>query len=131
MHPASLRLGASSESSSCRTRLSLPDLALNCAITVRGFAFMEANQRADGPWLAMRFLHRPIRKGIGRGLGGLPAERLMPQQLFSIVGWRLADGSLKHAVEVSERLKPDFEGNFTHAQVWIQHEVLGFLDANA
>lgn len=76
---------------------------------------MGANHRANGPWLAMRFLSPPISNGIGRGLGWLPAKRLMPQQLFPIAGWRLADGFLEDAVEVSERLEPDFEGNFAHA----------------
>ncbi len=43
---------------------------------------------------------------------------------------RLAREFAKHAVEVCERLESHFVRDLAHAQIWIQEQVLRFLDSN-
>jgi hypothetical protein len=43
----------------------------------------------------------------------------------------LAEQLLEDAVKVGERLEPDFERDFTHAQIRVEEEVFRFFDAHA
>ena len=51
------------------------------------------------------------------------------RQLFSVVGGGLPGDFFEDAIEVGERLEADFIGDFTHAQIRIEQEVLHLFDA--
>src|SRR5438477_7949862 len=51
-------------------------------------------------------------------------------QMPSKFGGGLADDSLEYAVEMCERLKSDFVGNFADPKVRVQQEVPGSLNAH-
>jgi hypothetical protein len=53
------------------------------------------------------------------------------EQLGAVFGGGLAEDFLENAVEVGQGLESNFEGDFADAQIRIQEQVLGILDANA
>jgi len=55
----------------------------------------------------------------------------MGQQLRPVIRGRLAKNLLEHAVEMRERLEAHLKRNFTDAQIRVEQEILGFLDAHA
>src|SRR5215469_16239897 len=58
--------------------------------------------------------------------------RLIPSgQLRAIFRRRLPEDFFENAVEVSERLKTNFEGDFTHAQIGIEQEIFRFFKTHA
>ena len=59
----------------------------------------------------------------------LPLSR--PQQLPAIFRRRLAKNLFEHAIEMRQRLEPDFKRNLTHPQVRVEQQVLSFLNTNS
>ena len=84
----------------------------------------------SGVWLAVREGSRPPSGSLATGQehhAFLPRS----QQLRPVFRGRLAQNLLEDAVEVRQRLEPDLEGNLAHAQIGVEQQVLGFLDAHA
>ena len=52
-------------------------------------------------------------------------------QVRSEIGRGLAQDFLEHAIEVRERLKADFVGDFAYPKVWIEQQVFRILDPRA